>query len=92
MKTKSEAKRAVRSTGGVGGAGDGETEAYNSKEIKIPSGRARGQSHRADGAQVAAVRNVLSGAKRALWRTLLCGSGGSVGTTAPPHTPLGSSS
>lgn len=60
------------------------------KEIKIPSGGAKGQSHRTDGDQVTAGRNMLSCVKFALWRILLSNSEGIIMIITPPHTTLGS--
>lgn len=91
MKNKFEAKKVVRNTAGVRveGAGKGDLQQPLSKEIKIPSGGAKGQSHRTDGDQATAGVNVLSCVKFVLWRILLSNSEGIIMITAPPPTALG---
>lgn len=92
MKTKFEAKKVVRNTGGGGEAEDrkGDLQQQLRKEIKIPSGGAKGQSHGTDGDQATAGRNMLSCVKFALWRILLSNSEGIIMIITPPRTTLGS--
>lgn len=91
MKTKFDAQKVVRNTGGAGiaGARKGDLHQPLRKEIKIPSGGAKGQSHRTDGAQATAGRNVLSCVKFVLWRILLSSSEGIIMITTPPPTTPG---
>lgn len=91
MKTKFDAKKVVRNTEGArtAGARKGALQQPLRKEIKIPSGGAKGQSHRTDGNQATAGRNVLSCVKFVLWRILLSNSEGIIMITTPPPTTPG---